>query len=350
MVEFVGTNIKFGMIQAATWRTAVAMAAGKQIRYISADPALDAQLLRSEGLSGTPFRSPGLKGNELHTGPFKFPLDFETVHTLLAYAFGSNSAASSVGTDPAWLHELIVANSDKGIFATMVIGEETVFIREYPTVKVGDVAISIQQGAEPTIEVQCTPDTVVTDESGANGLSELLTLDERTTPALVEFNHLSMLINARTGTALTDSDDRIEISGIELNLTKALRTDSVTTRNAPYVDEPIRNGYFDVKGTITLAEMEDHVRFNEALTKVENKAQILLDGGLIGTETNYQLRLEIASLQFDNVTGANPTGPGIITPSFPFTAAFAATNPSGFTHGDAIRAFVTNSDPNAPLT
>ena len=349
MTEFVGTEIKFGMIQAATWRTAVAMTAGKQIRYLSADPAIDAQLLRSDGLSGTPFRGAGLKGNELHSGPFSFPLDFETVHTLLAFAFGSNSAASAAGTDPAFLHEIIVASSDKGIFATMVLGIETVFIREYPTVKVGDVTISIQQGAEPIITLQCTPDRVITDESGPNGLSELVTLDERTTPALVEFNHLSLLINDRTGLALTDSDDRLEIAGIELALTKNLRTGSVTTRNAPYVDEPVRDGFFDVTGTITLAEMEDHVLFAEALDKTEKKAQVLLDGGLIGAETNYQLRLELANLQFDNPAAVNPAGPGIITPNFPFTAALAPANPTGFSHSDAIRAFVTNSDSTAPL-
>lgn len=349
MTEFIGTEMKFGMIQATTWRTAVAMTAGKQINFISADPAMDAQLLRSESLSGSPFRVAGLKGNELHSGPFRFPIDFETVHTLLAFAFGSNTAAATVGTDPAFQHEIIVAGSDKGIFATMVVGDEGLFIREYPTVKVGDVTISIQTGAEPTIELQCTPDRVITDESGPNGLSELVTLDERTTPALVEFNHLSMLLNDRTAAALTDSDDRVEIAGIELRLLKNQRVDSVTTRNAPYVDEPVRNGFYDIQGTITLAEMEDHVLFGEAISKVQKKAHVLLDGGLIGTETNYQLKFEMAGLQFDNAEGVNPSGPGIVTPNFPFTAHRALANPTGFTHSDAIRAFVTNSDANAPL-
>ena len=349
MTEFIGTEFKFGMTKATTWGTGVAVGAGDQIAILTADPSIDAQLLRSEGVTGTPFRGAGLKGNETHSGPFSWPLDFETVHKLLAFSFGSVVAPVQVGTEPAYQHEIVVASSDKGIFATCVLGIDGVMIREYPTVKFGDVSISIQNGAEPTIQIQCTPNRVITDESGTNGLSELLALTERTTQALVEFNHLSLLMNARTGAALTDSDDRFEIAGIELNLTKNLRTASITTRNAPYTDEPVRNGFFDVTGTITLAEMEDHVRFAEALSKAENKAQILLDGGTIGTETNYQLKFELANLQFDNPENTGLGGPGIITPSFPFTASRAPSNPTGFSHSDAVRAFVTNTDANSPL-
>ena len=351
MVEWKGTDTVFGMVEAATWATAVAAGAGHQIPFISADPAIDAQLIRTDALTGTPFRGPGLKGNELHSGPFVFPLDFETVHRLLAFSFGSIVAPVQQHPDVAYLHEAVVAGSDKGQFVTGVLGHAGIFVKEYTTMKLGDLTISVQSGDNvPTIQVQMTPHRLITDDSGANTLATLGNINERVAPVFVQFEHLSILINDESGAALTDSNDRFEISGFTLTLTKNARINSVTTRNAPYVDEPIRNGFFDVSGSFQVAELEDATRINEVLNKTKKKAHILLDGPVANGATNFQLRFELASLQLDEAQNTNPTAPGLVTPNYTFLAARASANPTGFTHSDAVRAFITNTDDTAPLT
>lgn len=353
MVEQVGTNYNIGFKQTAgSWGTGIALGTGDKYEFISEGQNPDIQLIRSAALNGSPFRGPGLKGNEFHSGPIRFPLDYETAHKIIGLAFGSSAAPVQQGTALSWLHEAVVAASDKGIMTDICFWQnDAAVVREYPSVKWGDLTLSIKAGEEPYIEVQCTPIRLITDQSGLNDISSLANVTQRATPQYVEFKDLSMfLANRSTGTPLDEPHDEFFISGFELRLTKNLRTQSVTTRNAPYVDEPIRNNFFDVGFTVTVAEIEDFNRLAEVISKGNKMARVRAVGAIIEETFAYTLDIELPSFQWASVGDFNIDGPEIVAPSYVADAAKSPTSVAGFSHTDAVRIKVTNTDPNDAVT
>ena len=352
MTEQVGTNFVHGIKQAATWGTGLLVGSGNKYNFISEGLAPDSQLIRSAALNGSPFRSGGRKGNELHAGPVRWPLDYETAHFLMALSFGSVVAPVQQGTNLSWLHEIVVASSDKGIFANHVFGEADQYIRDYPTVKHGDITIRIASGdEEPYIEAQCVPYRLLVDQSGANDVSTIGNLTHRAEEALVEFKDLKMyMADQSTSTAIDENHEPFYINSFELRLVKNLRQSSVTTRNAPYTDEPIRNGWFDVQFTVGVAEVEDNLRLNEYLSKGKKMAIVRATGTVIEETFPFEIEFQLPQFQWLNLNDFNIDGPEIIAPTLIADCSKPAVSIAGFAHTDAVRAFVTNTDPNAAIT
>jgi hypothetical protein len=336
------------------WGSEVAVGGGHGIDFVSEQLSPDAQFIANESITGTPFQGVGAKGNEYHAGPLVMEGDFETVHRLLALFFGTAAAPVQQGSDAAYMHELTAKDDLSGIHASLVFGQTGLFVREYPTCKVGSFSMECSSGARARFTYQMVPDKLTIDDSGTNKLSTLsnITMPSAagTNAAAITFNGLEVLINDQSAGALSGSDEYY-VSAITVNANNNLREQMVTTQNAPYIDEPLRNSWFTIGGSFTLGELSSYGDYQDLLDKTTKKMTITFTGGEAATGTNYSLVLYLPAVQIESPGGGlTVDGPEVLEPSFNFVAALASSVPTGFSDTDGLKAEVVNTDSTNALT
>jgi hypothetical protein len=224
-------------------------------------------------------------------------------------------------------------------------------VREYPTCKFDSFSLAAAAGERARFTFNIIPDRLVADDSGTNKLATLGNITRPSQSEPIEFNVAQLLMNDQSAGALSGSDE-IFINNITLNANNNLRAASVTTRNAPYVDEPLRNSWFEVGGSFTLGELEDFDLVDDNLTKVVKKMSLTFtSNNLVGGagSTVWSLTFLLPSVQIEN---ANPNigGPEVVEPVYNFQASLADSVPTGFSDVDAILCRVVNSDSTNALT
>ncbi len=345
MTLLTGTEQVIGFSKSTAWGTAIAVAADDQAPAVSVSLNPDVKLLNSEALTGTPFRGEGEKGDEFYAGPLSFEADYETIHRILAYAFGQAVAPAQQGADLAWLHDISVIGDSTGIHSTLVVGQLGLFVREFTTVKWGQITLRFEGGQDtpPTLEVEMFAHNMLTDDSGVNTLTTLPNITLRKAPTFIKFEDIVVRMNDTSAGALSSSDE-VCLKAFEITLSPQLRGDNVTTCTAPFISEPARNGFFDVTGSLEFSEIENDTIIELARSKTPQKIDLVATGPIAEGSSNFSLGLEMSSVQFNNPGDIGPADPGIAEMQASFVSMKAVTNPTGFAHLDAIRASVINTD------
>lgn len=359
-----GFNTRIGVAKATTWGTPVEASTGKRIDIETESLVPDAQLIDNNSLVGGPFRAPGDLGNEFHAGDLVVRADYDTIHSLLAFAMGTAGVPSTTSTGGigAFLHTLRFANSLEGIFTTLAIGgstsSTTPFVREYTTVKHNGFSLSINSG-DPLLQMTfpLIPHGLnMNTSTGVNTFTTVNNISFSTAAGqqFATFNHLAtgrVQLNDSTSGALSTSDD-LYVTGMTLDVDGNFPSDDVTTRYAPKVDEPIRDGFVVVNGEFQLSKINTSERIAKSLSKLEQKAIAIFDGGLTqstGSTGNYLIRIYLSNLILAGGAGFNIGGPGRVPETLPFQAHVATAAHTGFPNADALTIQVQNRINTDPL-
>jgi hypothetical protein len=338
----------------AVWGTARALGAGHKVDFVSESLTPNATFIPNNSLTGTPFRAKGSKGNEFHAGQLVTEIDYEVCHRLLALTLGGAVAPVEQDTGAASnLHELYAINSLLNIYATMVFYQSGLFVRELPSVKFNGFTLEVNSGERARLIFDVIADKEIVDDSGTNTLTTAVDITDPTYSDHATFNHLQFLVNDQDGSEL-DTADEYYVSSLTLSVTNNLRVDSVTTKNAPYIDEPERNGWMEVTGSFTLSLLDSSGDLDDNLDKTVKKATLTLtsDNAVTGGEgsTFWSLQFLLPSMQIESVANSEIGGPEIVAPTYNFQCSKAGSAPTGFSDVDAVRALVVNSDSNNALS
>lgn len=338
------------------WATATAQAVGTGHRIYAMSESLtpNAQLIESQSLTGSPFPAKGDKGDELHAGVVPVEWDYETVHRLLAFAMGTAGAPTEVESDVAYKHQLRFADSLEGIFSTWVVAHSGLFVREYPHVKHNGFTLNVEHNQRVTGDFGLIPRNLNFNTS--SGTNELTTIPDFTLPSNADsryliFNDLLVQINASGGAGLASpTDDLAFISSVSLDAPGAMLEDDVTTSNAPYVDEPLRNGDVVLTGALNSTKLLDTTLLAEMLDKSTFKMKWTFTGDVVaGGSTNRELSLFFSNVQFDTAD-INVPGKELAPKNLTFRASKPTAAHTGFDFADAMYIDMINGDSKDPLS
>lgn len=351
-----GFNTKVGFVKNGNaWATGTPEVVGATHQtYITAESLTpNAQLIPSDSLTGTPFPAPGDKGDELHAGALSMEWDYEAIHRELAFAMGLAGVPTEVETTLAWQHQLRFANSLEALYSTLIIAEPTLFVREYPMCKHNGFTLSVEHNQRVTGDFAVIPRNL--NFNTTSGVNELTTLDAVTLPVAADqryltFNDLLVQINdADESDFVSPDEDLAFISNVSLDVPGAMLEDDVTTSNAPFADEPLRNGDVVPTGTLNSTKLTDTALLTELLSKDRLKMKWTFTGDVIpGTTTFRSLEIYFSNVQLSE-GDINIAGKELAPKNLTFQASKATAAHTGFDFADAMYINVVNSDPADPL-
>lgn len=338
MTEWKGAQTIVGMQEAdptLAWGVEIPVAGNGGFEFESESLTADSQFIPSTAIGGNIAQLQGSKGNELHSGDVVIPVEYNTVGRFLAQVLGA--AANATLSDSAYTHSLSLAVDRSGYHPTFVFGMPGLFVRSYPSVKINSWTIDCPSGDVAKLTVNVTPNKVIVDDSGTNTLATLSNITRPSDIQYTEFNHLTVAMNDQSGGSPDYTTDAQYLSGFSLTFENNMRTDSVTTRDAPYVDEPKRNGWLAVSGTLTYGELTASTNMADHLAKTVKKMFIRWQtaAGTIGVSSSYKLEIQLPSVQFES-NDFNLTGPELAPNTVGFKCSRALSTPTGFAGTDII--------------
>lgn len=346
MAQWKGAQTVAGMAYSGTtWGAEAACGTNSGFEFESESLTADAQFIPNTGISGNIAQIKGVKGNELHSGDIVIPGDYNTIDRFVAQVLGGEDSPSVIGS--GYRHILGPANSVEGKHGTVVFGHSGLYVREYPTVKFTGFTMNCAAGEQAKFTFNCVPNKCVVDDSGTN---KLATMTNITRPALwnyIEFNHLTVRLNTWGAAALSASDDQY-ISAISLTVTNNMRGDSVTTKAAPYTDEPYRSGWMEVTGTLTFGELTASTWLTDHLAKTQKKMTLFFTGPALGADY-YYFEVDLGSVQFESYDD-NVGGPELVAPTLNFRCSKSLATPTGMHNTDIIRVQIHNEQNRSALS
>lgn len=351
MAKWKGVNTIFGFSKSTDWGTPVAVGADEKVLILSESLTPDAQFIPSLSLSGSAFQGPGDKGNEFHSGDVPYEVDFDTVHRMLAFAMGTAGSPTDLGD--CYRHTLRFTDDMEGTHATLVVGHLGMFVREYTTVKFGNFSFEVTNGNRMQGTMSMIPHGLNTNTTtGTNELTGLADIALPTDAGLsfANFNQLEVLENDADGATLTPTTDDLYPSAVSLNVNQNFPTDDVTTQYAPYIDEPIRDGFAEITGTLTFSKLTSETQIALMLSKARRKMKWTFTGPIAHSTQMYEMVLRFSNVQYES-GGFNAAGPGRVPQTLNFRAHVvpSGTPHTGFTYADALYAEVVNRQSADPL-
>lgn len=339
MVDWKGAQTIAGMVYSGggNWGTEVACAGSSAFEFESESLNIDSQFVPNTGITGNVAQIAGSKGNELHSGDIVIPMDYNIVQRFIAQVMGTAVAPDAAGT--GWNHVLNIKDDLEGIHGTLVLGMPSLFARVYPTVKFTGFTLDCAAGEQAKLTMNTVPGKILVDDSGTNNLASLSSITRPTDIEPIEFNHLEVWLNTQVGGALTVSFAKY-LSAISLTVTNNMRDDSVTTRDAPYTDEPKRNGWLDVTGTLTFAELNANTHITDHLDKQVQKMRIIFTGAAWAVQAP-RCAFYMPGVQFES-TDYNIAGPELAPNTVGFRCSRALSLPTGENSTDILQVQVKN--------
>jgi len=163
MATEVGHGLRAGIIQnTGTWGSAPALALGANngFEFNSESLKANSELIKNEGLYGSPYARPGSPGNLKPGGDMSIDMYYNCqALKLLAQAHGTAGTPTTL-VSGAYRHDLILANTHLGKHFTLAfLGAQGV--REFPQAKVTGIKISWDEGSQ---RVKMTPTFACSDE------------------------------------------------------------------------------------------------------------------------------------------------------------------------------------------
>lgn len=255
--------------------------------------------------------------------------------------------------DAAYKHVFKPANTLEGIFGTLVFVKlDAEEVHEYTTCKVGGMSIKAVAGQRAEVTFRLVAHDLNTNAgSGTNNTTTVASITLPANRAFLQFSQMVCRINGQSGAGL-GSGDTVYLSEFNLDIDNVLSTDDVTTQFGNKIDEPVRDGFIKISGSLVFSkyQTQNKTLFTEQMTKARKKMDVKFTGGAADGVTNFAWNLFFPNLQFASGT---PTvgGPERIPLTLSFNAYRVLTIPTGFTAGyiDALTMEVVSQQSANPL-
>jgi hypothetical protein len=259
--------------------------------------------------------------------------------TQVTLAASSSTAASSQTWtiyDASYEHTFKPLANLTGVFNTLAI-HKGVRVFEYPSVKVIGVKISSKanERAMLTFNVVCSSRNLNTS-GGTNNTTTMATV---TLPANRDFANFAQLIvraNVASAGALSTATDALYLSEFEIEYQNTMAEDEVTTQYGYLIDEPVRDGFIEVKGSLTFGKYATHNQalmdavIDKAVKKMDFKFTGPSSGALMSAVNPFSFAGYLPAVQFATDDGAPISGPAKIGVKYDFEGHQALSVPTGF--------------------
>lgn len=317
-----------------TWGTEITCRTGDLVRILSESmgggPAYlaDDTIHNSVTNASQAFRDPGDTGNETWSGTVETYLRYRGLDSLIAHAFGATSGAptNASGTSAAYQQYFRPHNTLETIFGTLCI-DRVQNVAEFDSVKVNSMTITATAGER----VRISFDLIARDFSNDSTVNPNATLwsdpDTAANREYVIFEDADIYLN--NGAII--ASNKVYPSEFSITLNNNIVGD-VTTRNAPFIDEPVRDGFAEVTGSITFpvfgttmgASANSETLEDAMLAKTNYALQIDFVGSVITGSYSNEFKMFLPNIEFTS-SEASISGPGKIGHRLNFTATNAAS-------------------------
>jgi len=255
MVIAKGFDTKIAAQKASVWGTPVdCNVANSVLRVISAGDSFTRDQLPDDSIDGTPFRGSNDLGLAKDTQTIEMYGRYDGLDLLVGLAFGRATTPtpcvrSGIDNNAVYPYyfEYKVKDSLEGYFMTLCLDKQ-VSIHEHDTTKINQLTISGNAGERIKFAFECLGKELNLPSTGTN--SSLSSATEPTPRVYMMFEDAEIRLAPQSGGALS-STDQVYPSAFEITINNNLAGD-VTTKNDPYIDEPIRDGFMTVNGSLTI--------------------------------------------------------------------------------------------------
>ena len=330
MVVAKGFDIVAGRSKAAAWGTAVDVdSADNLLPLISESLMVDQMQIDDNSLVGSSFRRNPDKGAVGISGAVETYLKYDGLELDIAMVMGRSGTPTKRGSvPPAYYNDYSIKDDLETYFTTLVIDKQ-VAIDEFDSVKYGGMTISGDAGDRLKISF----DLIARKFNNASVINTgVSAITEPLPRKYVLFEDCRFLMNANASAALASGVDDVYPSAFSITINNNMSGD-LTAENDPYVDEPLRSGFGDISGTITIPKYKDTVSVDAMIAGTTMKMAIrCISSTQICTPGNgayyYEFSMLLPSIKITEAP-REVGGEGNIPGTFSFTAHTPDSAPDG---------------------
>lgn len=335
MAVYTGIKNRFAIQKATTWGTLVDATTGDLFPVDSESLTSDTERLPNNELNDTVLMSPGASGKETVGGAITRKLHYQGDHVPLAIGLGTAGNPAQVGTTSFYTHTLIPAGTLEGLFLSLFSDRENSTV-EIDSAKVDSFTI---RGDESSGRVMIVYNMVGRDYDNSGNLT-WASATEASEAALnyVNFAHGTFQYAASQGSAV---DTAIYPSAFEVTFANSLER-FWSAENYPNIDEPVRNGFGLVSGSMTFP----HDEANPWNASKLSQTPITMSWDFASGD--YSFNIDLPYVVVTGPTSPTTSGPGRQGLTMGFTTEKAASSPTGM--GSTLPHIVNvNADSANPL-
>ena len=258
-----GYLTKIGIRKGATWGTAIdTNVANQGIEILSEALVFSSNLLTDESLTGTADQGTGLTSSQTVTGTIEtnFQYSSPVLATMMAMAMGRAddpvTPLGMAGDKPyAYYASYRLGDDLEGYFVSLAIDKfgdsGSTAIHEYDSVKINGMTITGAAGEF----VKVSFDVIARRLRNSGTTTTSLAAATVATPKkFIRFEDFQFRIGVDTDGALT-GDEQFYPTSFSLTLNNSLVGD-LTSLNAPYVDEPLRDAAREITGSFEIPKFD----------------------------------------------------------------------------------------------
>lgn len=328
-----GYEIVAGFKKATTWGTAVACGANDGIRILNEDITTTVEQVSDDSLNSTPYRQANDTGVQRNSGTFQVYGKYHGLDVLVAMALGQTNGApvarksgSGATVQYAYYNSYKLKDSLEGLFGTLAIDKQ-VAVHEYDSVKIRKLTIEGKAGDRVTFTFEVVG-RKFSNDSTTNTSSTMANVTEPSPRKYIMFGDGKFFMKTQSAGAI-NGDDQIYPSEFSITIDNKLGDGDVTSLNYPYIDEPVREDFMEVTGTITLPRYEGTTEENAFINGTKMKMKFAFRGSAIGTGP-YYYRFDIYMPQVQITdAGRKVAGAGKIGAPIEFVCTRADSAPDG---------------------
>lgn len=280
MVIARGYLTKVGIIKSSTWGTAVdANVAGKGLNILNESLVTNPNLLEDETLTGTADQGVGVTSSTTTTGGIETNMQYSNpvLMTLIAMCMGRADTPlvppGAVGNLEPYPYYMSFRLGDnvEGYMATFAFDkhQDGSTIHEVDSVKVNGMTITGAAGEYVKIAFDLIGRRMQTSGTTTTALTAATT----SAPIkYIRFEDLDFRLSTQDDTAL-DQGDQFYPTSFTLTVSNNLVGD-LTSQNAPYVDEPIRDAARTIEGSVEIPKLTESTTETQFLAGTTMKMSI----------------------------------------------------------------------------
>jgi len=309
-----GVDHRAAIAKGTTWGTLAADPTTDSFRPLKGSTVKKSvELIRSDELNDSAGRGASAAGNSIVEGGWSRHLHYQGDELLQALALGT-TAVAQVGVTAYYAHTYTVKSSLQGLFASLFEDRET-STWEVDSAKVNGFTLSGSTGGR--VEVDYPMIGADLDTAGNIAFGSC-TQDANGVNNHVLSSHLAWKVNDNSGGAVT-SETAVAVSDFSIDFKNNLAPVRSTSTT---ILEPVRDGFFEASGSITIPTYENNTRLADVLDKSLQKMAFTFTSG------SYSYIVNIPAFRW---TGDLPdvSGPGRVPLVLSWEAETATANPTG---------------------